>query len=462
MELSDYQALLGRIFAKKRFIIAVDVLAAATPLVAELGKLGAERCLCIATSLGTGPLPDPELSPEPIVIPVEAADIMTAIRKSLDQLANLPESALARVQAFDPEGRARVLGTIFDDGRDVGGRKKYGARPAAWQALEDKTVIDAFWAEAGIAHAPSRVVPATREALEAARIELDGGNGVAFSGDIRDGFNGGASYVRWVRSTRDVDEVAPFFETGCDRVRVMPFLEGIPCSIHGCVFPDSTLVLRPCEMIVFRQPQSTLLHYGRAASFWDPPDADRIQMRDVARRTGEHLRKTLGYRGAFTVDGVMSRDGFLPTELNPRFGAALGVLTSKVDLPLLLLNAAVVEGEPVDWHSPDLERLLLEQADLHRAGGGSALSSVKQTETRSVDLTWTEAGFRISLFGEPVDAKAMLGPSPMGGWARLEFVAERTPVGPSAAPRVASALACLDAHWKLGIGPLEPAVDVRA
>jgi hypothetical protein len=462
MDIADYRALLARIFAGRRFILALDVLAGATPVVAELKKLGAERALCIATSPGTGPLPDPEFAPDPIVVPVEAPDIMRSIRRSLDQLADLPAGALDRIDAFDPDRRARVLGTIFDDGRAVGGRTKYGARPAAWQALEDKTTIDAFWAEADIAHAPSRVVPATLDALEGARGELDRGDGVAFSGDNRSGFNGGATYVRWIRSAADVREVTPFFSADCDVVRVMPFLEGIPCSIHGCVFPDHTLVLRPCEMLVFRQPGRTTLHYGRAASFWDPPDADRITMRDVARRTGESLRKRFGYRGAFTVDGVLSREGFLPTELNPRFGAALGVLTSKIDLPLLLLNAAVVEGEDADWNAGELERILLEAADRHRAGGGSALTGARQTETRSVNLTWSENGFRIALENESADATAMLGPSPMGGWARIELVAERTPVGPSVAPRVANALACIDAHWKLGIGALEPAVDVRA
>jgi hypothetical protein len=256
--------------------------------------------------------------------------------------------------------------------------------------------------------------------------------------------------------------VAPFFQASCHVVRVMPFLEGIPCSIHGCVFSGSTLVLRPCEMIVFRQPGSTVLHYGRAASFWDPPDADRITMRDVARRAGEHLRTTLGYRGVFTVDGVLSREGFLPTELNPRFGAALGILTSKVDLSLVLLNLAVVEGEAVDWHPADLERCLLEAADRNRAGGGASFTKVVQTENQSAALTWTENGFHIAVEGEAVDANAMLGPSPMGGWARIELVSERTPVGSSVAPRIASALAAVDAHWKLGIGALEPAVDVRA
>ncbi len=435
-------------------------LAGATPLVKELSELGVERCLCVATSRGAGAGPDDRVAPDPIVVEVQATDMMMGIRRSLEVFAHLPPDAIAKIDAFDPDGTAGVLGTIFDDGRPLAGRRKYGGRPAEWQDLEDKTTVDAFWDDAGIAHAPSEVVAARGEALEAARVRLDRGQGVVFSGDSRDGFNGGATYVRWVRGKEQSAIAAEFFQANCDRTRVMPFLEGIPCSIHGFVFDDTTIALRPCEMLVFRRPATSELHYGRAATFWDPPDADRAAMREIARRVGEHLRKTLSYRGAFTVDGILGSDGFLPTELNPRFGAALAVMTAKLGIPLILLNAAVVEGEPVDWQPRELERRILEVADQHRSGGGMAMTRKKQTETKAVSLVWERGAFRIGVEGDEPDASAILGPSAMGGFLKVELVPERTPVGPSAAGRVALALRCLDQHWDLEIGELEPARDV--
>lgn len=461
MQLGDYHSGLSRIFGGKRWIVASDVLAGAAPLVAALGRLGAERCLCVATSRGVGELPDSDLAPDPIVVEVSAPDMMTGIRRSLDTLADLPKSARAKLDAFDPTHEARVIGTIFDDGRPVAGRRKYGARKAAWQALEDKTRIDAFWDTAGIERAPSEVVGASLAELEASLAELDSGEGCVLSGDDREGFNGGASYVRWVRDAGSLGPVAQFFEAHCAKVRVMPFLEGIPCSIHGFVFSDDTLVLRPCELLVLRRPGKAELHYARAASFWDPPPADREAMRQTARRAGDFLRQSVGYRGAFTVDGVLTRDGFRPTELNPRFGAALGILTTKLDLPLLLLNAAVVEGEPVDWHPRDLERLILEVADRYRAGGGMAMTPQPRHETLTAELSIHDGVFHVARPGEEVDAHATLGPTAMGSMARVELVPERTPPGPSVAPRIAAALRCLDVHWGLGIGPLEPARDVR-
>ena len=292
------QELLRSIFGGRRWIVATDVLAGSASYVDALKALGAERCLCIATSVGAGPGPDPDFAPNPIVVPVTASDMMTGIRRSLDALANLPKEAVDQVDSFDPARELRVLGTIFDDGRPVAGRKKYGARPQAWQELEDKTRIDALWADAGIAHAPFRVVLAEPAALTSANDELDRGGGCAWAGDNKEGFNGGATYLRWVQDSEDAASAASFFGEHCDQVRVMPFLEGIPCSIHGFVFPDYVVTLRPCEMLVFRPPGKSTLQYGRAASFWDPPSADRKAMRNAARRAGEYLRDRYSYRGA--------------------------------------------------------------------------------------------------------------------------------------------------------------------
>src|SRR5689334_17767166 len=86
-------------------------------------------------------------------------------------------------------------------------------------------------------------------------------------------------------------------------------------------------------MVTLRQ--SPRLRYCGAATFWDPAQHRRTEMREVARRVEETLRGTMGYRGAFTIDGVMTEQGFLPTELNPRFGAGLGVIgRATPELPL--------------------------------------------------------------------------------------------------------------------------------
>ena len=349
------RAELSRIYGGRRWLLAFDVLAALPGVVRDLAALGADASFVIAAARGTGPAPCPALAPHQHVLGVTGRDMMDGIRRAQAALADVPDDVQRAVDAWDPTHEVRSIGTIFDDGRPVAGRAKFGARPPAWQALEDKIRVEDLWDALDVPRAPHRVVPACREGLEAAHAALDQGLGTVWSADDRDGWHGGATGVRWVLTPEERAEAADDLGARCDRVRVMPFVEGIPCSIHGIVFPDHVVVLRPCEMVVLREQGVRRLWYARAGTTWDPPTADRVALRALARRVGEHLRSTLGYRGAFTIDGVLGADGFVPTELNPRYGAALGVMTARLPrLPTLLLNLAVVEGVPADWRPETL------------------------------------------------------------------------------------------------------------
>ena len=131
-----------------------------------------------------------------------------------------------------------------------------GGRPASFLALEDKLLADAVWDAADVERAPYRIVDlADDAALDAATAELGTELGAVWSGDARDGFNGGGNFVRWLRD--DTDRAAARRSSGprCDRVRVLPFLEGVPCSIHGFVLPDGTAALRPVEIVDAAQPR---------------------------------------------------------------------------------------------------------------------------------------------------------------------------------------------------------------
>jgi hypothetical protein len=265
-----------------------------------------------------------------------------------------------------------------------------------------------------------------------------------------------------VRSDDDARVAAAFLAEVCDQVRVMPFLDGLPCSVHGFALEDGVAAIRPVEMVVLRGSGPRAFVYGGISTHWDPPDADRAQMRRLARSVAECLRKRHAYRGGFSVDGVMTADGFLPTELNSRFSGGLGAIAKGLpDLPLALVQAALVSGHDPGVTAAELEELLTSSADAHRwGGGGMLLASVTAagTDTRSVVV----AGDRVRLAadGEEGNGELMLGPSPAGGYLRFEPQPQAVPRGSSLAPMVASAYALADELWDTGIGSLQPARPV--
>jgi hypothetical protein len=449
------------LFAGRKVVLTGGPLAAMTGACRRLAELGAERPFLLATGTGTGELPGPDEA-EWVVVQVRAPDIIAEIRAAMRLLRLLPGEVLAALDRWDPERAALVLSPMFNELPEIAGRRVYGPRRAEWRRLEDKAVIDALWDDLGVPRAPSAVVPAEAPALREAAGRLDRGAGTAWAGDASQGFNGGAFCVRWVRSAEDAAEAVAFLAARCDRVRVMPFLEGVPCSIHGVVFPEAVATFRPVELVTLRQPGSNRLRYAGAATFWDPPAADREAMRDLARRVGAGLRERVGYRGAFTVDGVMAAEGFLPTELNPRLGAGLSVMTTDLPaLPVALLDRALIEGEPLAYGAADLEGQVLAAADRTRAGGAWTVTEVATDATTELPVVFERGACRPAGGDAPADGVLAFGPSGVGGFVRLALDPDRIPAGPPVAPLAVAAFALADERFGTGIGPLEPARAVR-
>jgi hypothetical protein len=471
------------LFAGRKVVVTGGPLAALTGVCRRLRDLGAERPFLLATGMGTGEVPDPGEA-EWCVVELRAPDVVAEIRAAMRMLRLLPSEVADALDRWDPERRALVLSPMFNELPEIAGRRVYGPRRPQWRRLEDKVVIDALWDELGVTRAPSEVVAAEPEALRAAAGRLDRGAGTAWAGDARQGFSGGAFCLRWVRDEEDAAEAAAFLGARCDRVRVMPFLEGIPCSIHGVVFPDGVAAFRPVEMVTLRRPGgssggspggsggppggspggsgSNRLHYAGAATFWDPPVADREVMRDLARRVGAGLRERVGYRGAFTVDGVLAAEGFRPTELNPRFGAGLATMTRDLaDLPVSLLDRALIEGETLAYAADDLERQVLSVADRTRAGGAWTVTEEPADATRELAVTFAGGACRPAADGRPPDGVLSFGPSGVGGFVRLAIDPGRVPAGPSVAPLAVAAFALADERFGTRIGRLEPARAVR-
>jgi hypothetical protein len=456
---ADVTRRLGALWAGHPVIIGPGVLAGFAKFVEWFHELGCP-VLMVATSRGVGPLP-PEGSYEVFWLDPPATASLTEELRLHDRMVHrLPDDLRAAVDAFDPERRGLWYTTPFvttDEPAD--GRPVTGGRPASFLALEDKLLADAVWDAAEVERAPYRIVDlADDAALDAATAELGTGLGAVWSGDARDGFNGGGNYVRWLRDDRDRAEAAAFFRPRCDRVRVLPFLEGVPCSIHGFVLPDGTAALRPVEIVTLRDPAARTMTYSGLGTTWDPPWADREVMREAARRVGAHLQRDHGYRGAFGIDGVLTAEGFRPTELNTRMSAG-ATAVSEVDRRFFVfLQAALVAGVDTGLRATHVERLV-PAMDMARVGKvvafGEGMTGVTE---ESYPVTWDGQSFART--EEETGNLFDVGATPSGMFARVEPCAAVVP-GQRLAPVNAALLRFLDASYGTSFGPMEPAPDGR-
>jgi hypothetical protein len=454
MSAQDYRDLVDRAMGRHRWILCADVAAAFTSGVKAMREKGAPRPLLLCGSKGTGELPTDD-DCEIVILGTTGKSMMHGIRAYHAALRDLPAWAMDRIDAWDPDRQARVLASFLDTDFEIGGRPSWGGRPEAWIALEDKTTVHEIWSAAEVDHAPSEVVAARSDELIAASSRIAGASGGVWAGDNREGWHGGAEYTRYVENPRAAQATIEFFREHCEIVRVMPFLEGVPCSIHGMVFPDRVAAFRPIEMVVFRAPGSDRFKYASVSTSWDPPAVVREEMRAAARRVGWHLREMVDFKGAFTMDGVATPDGWLPTELNPRFGAGLGVVARAADMPLLGISRLLAAGETDGLDAAEIESISVEGADAKRQVGGFMVIPTPIDETEERRAEWDGAMVKV-IEGEGGNAGLMRGPAAMGGMVRFTLDAEHVVPGTQAAPIVREAFRATDEFWDTGIGELIP------
>jgi hypothetical protein len=169
----------------------------------------------------------------------------------------------------------------------------------------------------------------------------------------------------------------------------------------------------------------------------------------------------VGYRGAFTLDGVATTEGFRPTELNPRNGAGLVTMARAIGFPIQLLLDALVAGLPLEWRPGALEELLVDGADVHRSGGTwrSIEASLPAVEPRPIVYD-PEAAWRWADDGEAPGAVTQVGEAGDGAsFVRVAFDPDATPAGPAVAARAVAFWAFADHELGTTVGPLVPSAE---
>jgi hypothetical protein len=473
-------------------IVAFELLAGMTGLVADLRRWGARSPLLLADGRGTGPVPGPRDAHVHMLPTPDFESVTEQVRSRMRPADRLTPDVVAAVEAYDPGGQAVWWMSPLGLNSELLGRKVLGGRPPGQAVLEDKLMLDGLLDAIEAGRSIARVCPARLPDLLEASAEVRaeaGSDGVVWAGDARDGINGGGDFVRWVRTHAHAAQAADFFASRCDRVRVSPFLEGVPCSIHGIVLPDGVTVLRPVELATLHQPQRGRFLYAGMGTSWEPPVAEAEEMRRLARRLGEHLRALVGYRGGFGLDGVLTTDGFRATELNPRFSGGLtglGRAAPAANLDLVQLNALIgrdiakpaaeLEAESlgllaanrfahVTGISPDLKTEKTVEVDVGLAPaelgpGATPREATPYTGDEAVETPQLRLVDTALTSDTPVVGTVVRGPSPVGTFVRLVLAPGRLRTGDRAGSFAVLLHDFADRTWATGFGPAEVAPDV--
>jgi hypothetical protein len=453
MDLDAINERIAEVHRGRKWILTPDAAVSVKELVEQLREWEAGPVMVVSALEGVGELP----AADRIHYTRTTGDtIMGGIRAFIESIEHPTPELMAAVDAFDPEREAMVLPTGFSREQKLLGRALYGGRPASWGAFEDKMIIDELADAAGITRAPSAIVPIAEAPAAAER--LAGDLGTVWVADNTEGWHGGGEYVRWVRDPVDVQPAVDWFSEHAELVRVMPFLDGIPCSIHGFNTGDGTAVFLPVEMIIFRHTERPEFIYGRAASFWNPPEAIRDEMRRAARSMGALLDERVGYRGGFDIDGVATADGFRPTELNPRLAVGHFIQAGATDVPLGSMERSIIAGD-LEVSAHDLEDEVVSAAESNR-GGGMLVTIPGDHDQDKTGVVFTEDGAVAVDVDEPNDATLEIGPGAYRSILIMRLDPERNPIGPSMAPKALQAVDLARDLWGIDHPPIETAPDL--
>lgn len=293
--------------------------------------LGPDRCL--ALPLDTAPL-----------LP---ARVLSGATEQLawqhQVIADLDRSGwlTAQADAFDPRREATLLFPDPLDPPEWGTRHRDGHRSPMLRVLENKTVVDSVWDAIGVRRAPSIVTDLPAD-LATLGLSVDAGAGVVCAVQSPHGTpSAGGDGIHWWHSKPPARADVAAKGT---RVRLMPMLVGLPIRLHGLVTGQDAIAFPPLELVApIRVDRGTFLSVGAVPTL---PDHDELLA--ATGRAGEVLRGRLGYRGAFSIDGVLTAAGFRPTDLNTRLTSAMEAAPSALRVRLHLANVLARDGVDVD------------------------------------------------------------------------------------------------------------------
>ncbi|MFY1637117.1 hypothetical protein ACN27F_28220 [Solwaraspora sp. WMMB335] len=355
--------------------------------------------------------------------------------------------------AFDPDNTATLVLPDPLDPPHAGVRKRIGVRQPAWRLFEDKTVVDTLWDVAGVPRAPSVISDGTADLATLGAI-VDQGTGVVCSCQpIGAGPSAGGDGIWWWRD-RPPPATIPTAKPRAWRVRLMPLLEGVPVRLHGLALATMVIPFPPMELVTLPRPgQGTFLCAGAV-----PVLGDAAELVAQTERIGEALHERLGYRGGFSVDGILTASGLIPTDLNARLTSAMEAAPSARRVLLHAVNLLARDGI-----EPDLSVVEQLVAQIFTAGATctifGAATETDEKAPRKAAVRWD--GDRLVSDPSGADGALVVTPSPRGWLLTATLATARLPGGGRVGPLAPEVFRISDEVLGTDFGNLAPPLDTQ-
>lgn len=110
---------------------------------------------------------------------------------------------------------------------------------------------------------------------------------------------------------------------GATSTRVQPFVEGVGLCLFGVITEDTIYLFLDALALVLtvlvRVPLTSKSRFACIGYVFPVllDSSDKLLVKETGLRAATHFQ-TLGYRGAFDLDGVLAKEKFVVTEINPR------------------------------------------------------------------------------------------------------------------------------------------------
>jgi hypothetical protein len=115
--------------------------------------------------------------------------------------------------------------------------------------------------------------------------------------------------------------------------------------------------------------------------------ASGSELSELTDRIGVQLRARLSYRGAFSVDGILTNGGFLPTDFNPRLTSAMEAAPSALRVRLHVANLLLREGIDLDIATIEqVARQVFATRETHTLYGAAA--TARSNAPRRSGIRW--------------------------------------------------------------------------